>query len=73
MKGGTSGLESRPMRGPSIGGGLLALKASVDSTLTDDLVLSAMVLAGGVGGAVGWKAKSLGWNRELYREKAVGV
>ena len=34
---------------------------------------SAMVLAGGVGGAVGWKAKALGWNQELWREKAVGI
>jgi hypothetical protein len=32
-----------------------------------------MVLAGGVGGAVAWKAKALGQNRELWREKAVGV
>ena len=51
-----------PMRGPSIGGGLLALKASRDSTLIDDLVRSAMVLAGDVSGVVGWKAKALGWN-----------
>ena len=49
------------------------LKASEDSTSTDDLVHSAMVLAGGVGGAVGWKAKALGWNQELYREKAAGI
>ena len=53
----------------SVDGGLPALKASVDSTLTDDLVLSAMVLARGVGGAVGWKAKALGWNQELWRER----
>jgi hypothetical protein len=61
------------MRDPSVGGQLLALKASGDSTLTDDLVRSAMVLAGGIGGAVGWKAKALGWNQELWREKAAGV
>ena len=61
------------MRDPSVDGGLPALKASVDSTLTDDLVLSAMVLARGVGGAVGWKAKALGWNQELWREKAAGI
>ena len=53
------------MRDPSIGGGLLKLKASGDSTSTDDLICFAMVLAGGVGGAVGWKAKALGWNQEL--------
>jgi hypothetical protein len=53
------------MRDPSVGGQLLALKASGDSTLTDDLIRSAMVLAGGIGGAVGWKAKALGWNQEL--------
>jgi len=53
------------MRDSSIGGGLLALKASGDSTSIDDLVHSPMVLAGGVGGAVGWKAKDLGWNQEL--------
>ena len=41
------------MRGPSVGGGLLAWKASGASTSTDDLVGSAMVLAGGVDGAVG--------------------
>jgi hypothetical protein len=61
-KGGTGVLESRPTRDPFVGGGLPALKASGDSTLTDDLVRSAMVLAGGVGGIVGWKAKALGWN-----------
>ena len=64
-KGGTGGLESRPMRDPSVGGGLPALKASKDSTSTDDLIHSTMVLAGGVGSAVGWKAKALGWNQEL--------
>jgi hypothetical protein len=32
-----------------------------------------MVLAGGVGNAIGWKAKALGWNQELWREKAAGV
>jgi hypothetical protein len=62
---GTSGLESRPTRDSSIGGGLPVLKASVDSTSTDDLVRSTMVLAGGVIGIVGWKAKALGWNQEL--------
>ena len=46
-------IESRP-----------ALKASGDSTSIDDLVCSAMVLAGGVSGAVGWKEKALGWNQE---------
>ena len=65
MKGGTSGLESRPKRDPSVGGGLLVWKASGASPSTDDLVGSTMVLAGDVGGAVGWKAKALGWNREL--------
>ena len=50
-----------------------ALKASGDSTSIDDLVRSAMVLAGGVGGTVGWKAKALEWNQELWREKAVGI
>ena len=59
MKGGTGGLESRPMRDLSVGGGLLALKASRNSTSTDDLVRSAMVLGGGVSGIVGWKAKAL--------------
>jgi hypothetical protein len=52
---------------------LLALKASEDSTSTDDLVRSTMVLAGGVGGIVGWKAKALGWNQELQREKTTGI
>ena len=41
------------------------MKASEDSTLIDDLVRYAMVMAGGIGGAVGWKAKALGWNQEL--------
>ena len=50
-----------------------ALKASGDSTSRDDLVHSAMVLVGGVGGAVGWKAKALGRNQKLYREKAAGI
>jgi len=50
------------MKDPSVGGGLLALKASRDSTSIDDLIRSAMVLAGDVGGAVGWKAKALEWN-----------
>ena len=57
MIGGTGGLESSLMRDPSIGGGLSVLKASGDSTSTYDLVCSAMVLAGGVGGVVGWKEK----------------
>ena len=65
MKGETGGLESRPMGDPSIGGGLPALKDSRDSKSIDDLVRSTMVLARGVGGAVGWKAKGLGWNQEL--------
>jgi hypothetical protein len=41
------------------------LKAFGDSTSIDNLVHSAMVLAGGVGGIVGWKEKALGWNQEL--------
>ena len=45
--------------------GLPTWKASRASPSTDNLVGSAMVLAGGVGGAVGWKAKALGWNQEL--------
>ena len=61
------------MRDSSVSGGLPALKASGDSTLIDDLVHSAMVWAGGIGGVVGWKAKALGWNQELWREKAAGV
>ena len=61
------------MRHPSVGGGLLALKASGDSTSTDDLICFAMVLAGGVDDIVGWKAKALGWNQKLYREKAAGI
>ena len=59
QNGGTGELESRPTRDPSVGGGLPALKASGDSTSTDDLVGSAMDLAGGVDDAVGWKAKAL--------------
>ena len=31
----------------------------------DNLVRSAIVLVGGIGGTVGWKAKALGWNQEL--------
>jgi hypothetical protein len=73
LRRGTSGLETRPTRDPCVGGGLSALKASRDSTSIDDLVHSAMVLAGGVGNAIGWKAKALGWNQELWREKAAGV
>ena len=41
------------------------MKASRDSTSIDDLVRSAMLLAGGVGGVVGWKEKAFGWNQEL--------
>ena len=73
MKGGTVGLESRPTRDPSVGGGLPARKASGAYPSTDDLISSAMVLAGGVDDTVGWKAKALGWNQELWREKAAGV
>jgi hypothetical protein len=61
------------MRDPFVSGGLLALKAFGDSTSTDDLVHSTMVLAGGVDGIVGWKAKALGWNQELRREKTAGI
>jgi hypothetical protein len=64
-KWGTGGLESRPTRDSSVGGGLPALKAFGDSTSIDYLVRSTMVLVGGVSGAVGWKAKALGWNQEL--------
>ena len=53
QKGGTGGLESRSTRDPSVGGGLPVLKASGDSTSIDDLVCSAMVLAGAVGCVVG--------------------
>ena len=42
--------------------GLPVWKASEASPSIDNLVGSTMVLAGGVGGAVGWKAKALGWN-----------
>ena len=59
---GNYGLGSRPKRDPSIDGGLPALKAFGDSTSTDDLIRSAMVLAGGIGGIVEWKAKAWGWN-----------
>jgi hypothetical protein len=52
-------------RGPSIDEELPAWKASEVSPSTDDLVGFAMVLAGGVGGVVGWKAKALAWNQEL--------
>ena len=62
-----------PMRGPSIGGGLPTWKASGASPSIDDLVGSAMLLAGGVDGVVGWKAKALGWNQELWKEKAASV
>ena len=71
--GARGGCETMSMRDPSIGGGLSMLKASEDSTSIDNLVRSTMVLVGGVGEAVGWKAKALGWNQELWREKAVGV
>ena len=54
-----------PMRGPFVGGGLPAWKAFGASPSIDDLVGSTMVLAGGIGGVVGWKAKALGWNQEL--------
>ena len=68
-----SRLESRPMRDPSIGRGLLALKAFGDSTSIDDLIRSTMVWVGDIDSIVGWKAKTLGWNQELWREKAVGI
>ena len=45
----------------------------MSSPSIDDLVGSAMVLAGGVRGVVGWKAKALGWNQELWREKAAAI
>ena len=48
-------------------------KASVASPSTNDLVGSAMVLAAGIGNVVGWKAKALGWNQKLLREKAASV
>jgi hypothetical protein len=54
-----------PMRGPSVGGGLPEWKAFGASASTNDLVGSAMVLAGGINSTVGWKAKALGWNWEL--------
>jgi len=47
------------MRDPSVNEGLPVLNASRDSTSIEDLVRSAMVLAGGVDIAVGWKAKAL--------------
>ena len=49
------------------------MKASRDSTLIDDIIRSTMVLARGVGDAIGWMAKALGWIQELWREKAVGI
>jgi hypothetical protein len=52
---------------------IAAWKASGASPLTDDLVGSAMVLARGISDTVGGKAKALGWNQELWREKAAGV
>ena len=52
---------------------MTALKASGDSTSTNNLVRPAIVLAGGVDSIVGWKAKALGWNKELWREKAAGI
>jgi hypothetical protein len=58
-KGGTGGLESSPMRDPSVSGGLPTLKTFGKSTSTDDLIRSAMVRAGGVDGAAGWKTKAL--------------
>ena len=48
-------------------------KASRASPSTDDLVVSAMVLVGGIGGVVGWKEKALESNQELWRDKAAGV
>ena len=61
------------MRGLFVGGGLPAWKASEASTSTEDLVGSAMVLAGGISDVVGWKEKALGWNQEHWREKEAGV
>ena len=61
------------MSGSSVGGGLPAWKASMASPSRDDLIGSTMVLVGGIDGLVGWKAKALGWNQELWREKAVGT
>jgi hypothetical protein len=46
-------------------GGLPAWKVFGASPSIDDLIGSAIVLAGGIGDAVGWKAKALGWNWEL--------
>jgi hypothetical protein len=40
-------------------------KASKASPLLDGLVGSSMVLAGGGGSTVGWKANALKWNWEL--------
>ena len=45
--------------------GLPVWKASGASPSIEDLVGSAMLLAGGISGIAGWKAKALGWNREL--------
>jgi hypothetical protein len=52
-------------KGPSVGVGLLAWKVFGASPSIDDLIGSAIVLAGGIGDVVGWKAKALGWNWEL--------
>jgi len=52
---------------------LPALKASGDSTSTNDLIRFAMVRVGDVGSVVGWKAKALEWNQELWREKTAGI
>ena len=52
-------------RGPFVGGGLPAWKASGASPSIDNLVGFTMILVGGVGGIVGWMEKALGWNREL--------
>ena len=51
----------------------LSRNLSNSARSTDDLVHSAMVLAGGISGVVGWKAKAWEWNQELWREKAVGI
>jgi len=40
---------------------------------TDNLIHSAMVLAEGVSCIVRWKAKALGWNQELWIEKAAHI
>ena len=62
-----------PTRGPSVGGGLPAWKASGASPSTEYLIGSPMVLVGGIYGIVRCKMKALGWNQELWREKAIGV